>query len=175
MQVPQYLFGPWHDFYMLIGTASSTLIGLMFVAASVGTGVFTRERQVGLRTFLSPTVVAFSVVLAASLIGVLPVSSRGVPIVLLVSIGLLGAAYSWRVWRQMIQGGIAASIDLEDRVWYTVVPAAAYLLLATAGAALAIEIEAACALLAFGVCLLLLAGIRNAWDMTTWIVMRRQD
>jgi hypothetical protein len=175
MQVPQYIFGPWHDFYVLIGTASATLIGLMFVAASVGTGVFTRERQVGLRTFLSPTVVAFSVVLASSLIGVLPVSSRGVPVTLLVSIGLLGAAYSWRVWRQMIQGGIAASIDLEDRVWYTFVPAVAYLLLATAGAALANDTEAACALLALGVCLLLLAGIRNAWDMTTWIVLRRQD
>jgi hypothetical protein len=39
----------------------------MFVAASVGAGVFTEERQVGLRTFLSPTVVAFSLVLAASL------------------------------------------------------------------------------------------------------------
>lgn len=173
--MPQYILGPWHDFYMLIGTASATLIGLTFVAASVGTGVFTRERQVGLCTFLSPTLVAFSVVLAASLIGVLPVSGQGVPALLLVSIGLLGAAYSWRVWRRMIQGGIAASIDLEDRVWYTVVPAAAYLLLATAGAALAIEAEAACALLAFGVCLLLLAGIRNAWDMTTWIVMRPQE
>jgi hypothetical protein len=173
--MPQYVFGPWHDFYTLLGAASATLIGLTFVAASVGTGVFTRERQVGLRTFLSSTVVAFSVVLAASLIGVLPVTSRGVPIVLLVSIGLLGVAYSRSVWRRMIQGGIAASIDLEDRVWYTGVPAAAYLLLATAGAALAMDTEAACALLALGVCLLLLAGIRNAWDMTTWIVMRRQD
>ena len=32
----------------------------MFVAASLGSGVFTQERQVGMRTFLSPTVVAFA-------------------------------------------------------------------------------------------------------------------
>lgn len=147
----------------------------MFVAASVGTGVFTRERQVGLRTFLSPTVVAFSAVLATSLIGVLPVSNWSVPALLLVVIGVLGVIYSWRVWRRMLHGGIAESIDLEDRVWYTVVPAVAYLVLATAGAALGIQAEAACTLLAIGVCLLLLAGIRNAWDMTTWIVLRRQE
>jgi hypothetical protein len=56
------IFGPWHDFFSLVGTAAATLIGLMFVAASVGTGFFTEERQVGLRTLLSPTVVAFGVV-----------------------------------------------------------------------------------------------------------------
>jgi hypothetical protein len=173
--VPQYIFAPWHDFYTLVGTASATLVGLMFVAASVGTGVFTRERQVGLRTFLSPTVVAFSVVLAASLIGVLPVLNWGVPGFLLVCIGLLGVFYSWLVWRRMVRERIAQSIDLEDRIWYAVVPAVAYLLLALAGVALGIELEAACIVLAIGVCLLLLAGIRNAWDMMTWIILRRQE
>jgi len=173
--VPHYIFGPWHDFYALAGTASATLVGLMFVAASVGTGVFTHERQVGLRTFLSPTVVAFSVALAASLVGVLPVFNWRVPGFFLVGTGLLGVVYSWRVWRQMVQGGIAKSIDLEDRAWYIVVLAVAYLVLAVAGVALGIETEAACVFLAIGVCLLLLAGIRNAWDMTTWIVLRRQE
>lgn len=173
--MPHYIFGPWHDFYALAGTASATLVGLMFVAASVGTGVFTHERQVGLRTFLSPTVVAFSVALAASLVGVLPVFNWRVPGFFLVGTGLLGVVYSWRVWRQMVQGGIAKSIDLEDRAWYIVVLAVAYLVLAVAGVALGIETEAACVFLAIGVCLLLLAGIRNAWDMTTWIVLRRQE
>ncbi len=175
MQVPQYIFAPWHDFYTLVGTAAATLVGLTFVAASVGTGVFTSERQVGLRTFLSPTVVAFSVVLAASLIGVLPVSNWGAPGFLLMGIGLLGVGYSWRVWRRMLHGGIVEAIDLEDRLWYTIVPAVAYLVLAIAGAALGIETATASAVLAIGVCLLLLAGIRNAWDMTTWIVLRRQE
>ena len=173
--MPHYIFGPWHDFYALAGTASATLVGLMFVAASVGTGVFTHERQVGLRTFLSPTVVAFSVALAASLVGVLPVFNWRVPGFFLVGTGLLGVVYSWRVWRRMVHGGIAKSIDLEDRAWYIVVPAVAYLVLAVAGVALGIETEAACVFLAIGVCLLLLAGIRNAWDMTTWIVLRRQE
>ena len=147
----------------------------MFVAASVGTGVFTIERQIGLRTFLSPTVVAFSVVLAMSLIGVLPLIHWHVPSLLLATIGMLGVVYSWLIWRRMVRGGIANSIDLEDRIWYTVVPAGAYLVLAIAGVVLGIDTDMACALAATGVCLLLLAGIRNAWDMTTWVVLRRRD
>ncbi len=175
MQTTPFLFGPWHDFFLLAGTASATLVGLTFVAVSVGTGVFTKERQAGLRLFLSPTVVAFGVVLSISLVAVLPVSSWRVPGVLVSGIGALGTAYSWRVWQRMLHGGMAASIDAEDRVWYTMVPAAAYLVLALAGGALAIDTEGGCVLLALGSGLLLLAGLRNAWDMTTWIALRPRE
>ena len=60
---------PWHDLYALVGAASATLIGLLFVAASVGAGFFTHERHHALRAFLSPSVVHFSCVLAACLVG----------------------------------------------------------------------------------------------------------
>ena len=35
----------WHDFYVLVGTAGATLLALLFVAVSCGTGFLTRERQ----------------------------------------------------------------------------------------------------------------------------------
>ncbi len=166
---------PWHDFYALTGAASATLVGLMFVAASVGTGVFTQERQVGMRTFLSPTVVAFSAVLATSLLGVMPLSDLRVLAVLIGGMGAFGLVYSWRVWRRMVDGGIAAAIDHEDRVWYLVAPAMAYVVLAAAGVAIYLAPQAAGAYLAIAAGLLLLAGIRNAWDMTTWVLLRRND
>jgi len=166
---------PWHDFYALIGTAGATLVGLMFVAASVGTGVFTPERQVGMRTFLSPTVVAFSAVLATSLLGVMPVSDRHILAALVGGMGALGLGYSWQVWRRMVHGGIALAIDHEDRVWYIVAPPISYFALAAAGAAFELAPNAAGPLLAIAACLLLLAGIRNAWDMTTWVVLRRKE
>jgi hypothetical protein len=165
----------WHDFFNLVGCAAATLVGLMFVAASVGAGVFTEERQVGLRTFLSPTVVAFSVVLATCIVGVLPLPNRIVPAALLNAIGLLGIAYSALIWRRMIQNGITAKIDHEDRLWYVFAPILAYMVLTASGLAFAVGSEAAAAVLATGVCLLLIAGIRNAWDMTTWVVLRRQS
>jgi hypothetical protein len=110
------ILGPWHDFFSLVGTAAATLIGLMFVAASVGTGFFTEERQIGLRTLLSPTVVAFGVVLAACIVGVLPSPTWAVPALLLSCIGAPGFVYSVLVWRRMVRHGIAEKIDLEDRI-----------------------------------------------------------
>ena len=35
----------WHDFYLLVGTAGATLLALLFVAVSLGTGFLTEERQ----------------------------------------------------------------------------------------------------------------------------------
>ncbi len=166
---------PWHDFYALTGAASATLVGLIFVAASVGTGVFTQERQVGLRVFLSPTVVAFSTVLAASLLGIMPISDARILAGLTAGIGAFGLAYSWRVWRRLIEGGLADGIDHEDRVWYFAAPAAAYAVMVAAGLAIITAPGAAGALLAVAPCLLLIAGIRNAWDMTTWVLLRRKE
>ena len=165
----------WRDFFNLVGCAAATLVGLMFVAASVGAGVFTEERQVGLRTLLSPTVVAFSVVLAACIIGVLPTPNWIVPTILLSAIGLFGIAYSLLILRRMIQNGITAKIDHEDRLWYAFAPILAYLVLTASGIAFAVGSEAAAAVLAAGICMLLIAGIRNAWDMTTWVVLRRNS
>ena len=50
----------WHDFYVLIGTAGATLLGLLFVAVSLGAGFLTEERQSATRTFMSPVVVHFT-------------------------------------------------------------------------------------------------------------------
>ena len=166
---------PWHDFYSLIGAASATLVGLMFVAASLGSGVFTAERQVGLRTFLSPTVVAFSAALGISLIGVMPIADARVLAAFPGALGAVGLLYSWRVWSRMVHGGIMASIDREDRAWYVVAPACAYGVLVAAGLAIYLASQTAGLFLALAACLLLLAGIRNAWDMTTWVLLRRKD
>jgi hypothetical protein len=57
----------WHDFYVLLGTAAATLIGLMFVAASIGAGLFTDEHKDMMRTFLTPTIIHFCAVLFFSL------------------------------------------------------------------------------------------------------------
>jgi hypothetical protein len=123
----------WHEFYNLIGSAAATLIGLMFVAASIGAGVFTREDQAGIRSFLSPTVVHFSAVLTLCLVGSIPNPSWSVLGGLTIVIGLAGLAYSGWVLRRMIKHGIAATIDVVDRLWYAFLPIIAYSLLALCG------------------------------------------
>jgi hypothetical protein len=164
--------GPWHDFYTLIGSGSATLVGLLFVAASVGSGVFTAERQHGLRAFLSPNVVHFTSVLAASLIGVAPTGSWILFGALVCGDGVFGAAYAVSVWRRMVRHGLSSGIGLEDRIWYAALPAAGYLIMIAAGVVLLREQASGCGVLAVAMGVLLLTGIRNAWDMTTWVVLR---
>jgi hypothetical protein len=164
----------WHDFYMLIGTASATLIGLLFVAASIGTRYFTAEREAGLKAFLTPTVLHFTAVLTTCLVGTAPLHTQVTLGLLLVAIGLAGMGYAIRLWLTMNRGGITPHIDLADRTWYVFAPLFVYLMTVSTGLVLQWDVPAALALLAANLTLLLLVGIRNAWDMTVWVVIRTE-
>lgn len=71
--------------------------------------------------------------------------------------------------------GISASIDLADRLWYAFLPIVAYLTVIAAGVSLSRQSEMSLNILAIALILLLLIGIGNAWDMTVWIIDRRQN
>jgi hypothetical protein len=164
---------PWHDVYILIGTASATLIGLMFVAASVGTGVYSKDRYHALRAFLSPTVVHFACALAACMFAIAPLRSWPLFGLLIGATGLYGIGYAVMVWRNMLRHGLTVSIDLEDRICYAAIPAVGYATMLAACVELVREDAMGCDLLAIAMGLLLMIGIRNAWDMTIFTVMRR--
>ena len=63
-------------------------------------------------------------------------------------------------------------VDVWDRMFYALIPVLGYLLVVTAGAMLFMRITWGAEVLAAGLLTLLLAGIRNAWDMMLWIVIR---
>lgn len=164
---------PWHDLYIVIGSASATLIGLMFVAASVGTGVYSKDRYHALRAFLSPTVVHFACAVAACMFAIAPLRYWVLFGLLIGATGLYGIGYAAMVWRNMLRHGLTMPIDLEDRICYAAIPAVGYATMLAAGITLCDGYETGCALLAIAMGLLLLIGIRNAWDMTIFTVMRR--
>ena len=164
----------WHEFFALAGAASATLVGLLFVSASVGSGVFSPDRRAPLRMFLTATVVHFSSVLAASLIMLLPLASWHLLGAMVSVCGLVGLGYSGLALRDSVRDGLIASVDREDRIWYGVLPLLAYLAEIGAGATLARGVSAGSAVLAGSIGLLLLAGIHNAWDITVWMITRRQ-
>lgn len=164
----------WHDFFVLLGTAAGTLVGLLFVAATVSSGVFTLERRAPLRMFLSATVVHFSSVLAASLIMLLPVTSWLLLGGIVVICALVGLGYSLLTMRNSIRDGLITNVDWEDRTWYGVLPFLAYVAELAVGITLACGAVAGCAVLAACMSLLLVVGIHNAWDITVWTISRRQ-
>jgi hypothetical protein len=164
----------WHDFFVLLGTAAGTLVGLLFVAATVSSGVFSLERRAPLRMFLSATVVHFSSVLAVSLIMLLPLASWLLLGVIVLVCALVGLGYSGLALRDCVRDGLITNIDWEDRTWYGVLPFAAYTAELMTGIALAYGAIAGCAALAICMGLLLVVGIHNAWDITVWTISRRQ-
>ena len=169
--VPEVM-AAWHDLYMLVGSASATLVGLLFVAASVGSRFYTRDRYPAVRAFLSPSVVHFTSVLVACLIAVAPIRSSKILAGLLGSDGLFGLLYAVHVWRNIIRHSFTTVIDLEDRVWYAVLPAVGYVIMIAASVTFPLEVYAGCGVLALAMIVLLLVGIRNAWDMTVFTIIR---
>src|SRR6266404_7078234 len=73
------LLHDWHDFYVLVGTASATLVGLMFVAVSIGTSIFNEDHRAAMTAFITPTVMHFAAVLFACLLGTIP-TIHGTPL-----------------------------------------------------------------------------------------------
>jgi len=165
------LLHDWHDFYLLAGTASATLVGLMFVAASIGASIFSEENRPGMNAFVSPTVVHFSAVLLISLMLIAPIHRWFALGALLGSGGILGTAYSAKILMQIVIRQ-KFKVDLLDRVFYALVPVTGYLLVLLSAVLLLTQTPAGVTIIAVAVLILLLAGIRNAWDMTVWIAIR---
>jgi hypothetical protein len=165
--------GAWHEFYALLGAASATMVGLLFVAASVGSGVFTVDRRAALRMFLSASVVHFSSTLVVCLIVLAPIESGVAFGLLIAGCGVFGLAYSAMAWRDTVNDGLIQKIDLEDRTWYAVLPSLVYLFEAASGVMLAMNVDDGRGALAVSVGLLLVVGIHNAWDITVWSMSRR--
>ena len=61
------MFHGWEDFFIVGGTASATLIGLLFVAITLGAGLSTPQGLNATRAFLTPTLIWFSGVLSSAL------------------------------------------------------------------------------------------------------------
>ena len=169
------ILGGWHEFYILLGTASATMVALLFVAASIAGGVFSHGRRAPLRVFLSASVVHFSSVLAASLIILVPLQSRVALAVLIAACGLFGLTYSCLAWRDTARDQLNAAIDLEDRIWYILLPVGVYVLEIAAGIASTWHTRDACTALAMVTGMLLVIGIHNAWDITVWMITQRRE
>ena len=170
-KISELLHG-WHDFYVLIGTAAGTLIGLMFVAASISASYMTEKHQAGIQSFYTPTVAHFATVLITCVVLVAPLAAIRLGILLL-AIGAWGLGYASFVWVRMGRGGFPTTIDLADRFWYALSPVAGHLLLiAAALMVLIVGDGSSLELLAAAILLLLIAALRNAWDITAWAVTR---
>jgi hypothetical protein len=160
----------WHEFYILLGTAGATLLALLFVAVSLGTGFLSSKDQQGTRTFMSPVVIHFTSVFFLSAVCLVPSHGPAFFAVLIAGTAVVGVVVSivisvWVVRTEMTQ-------YLPDYFAYGLLPVGAYLALLVASIMIYLGRDYALEVLAGGLLLLAIVNVRNAWDLTLSMVRR---
>jgi hypothetical protein len=160
----------WHDFYTLVGTAGATLLGLLFVAVSLGAGYLTDEHQVAIRTFYSPVVIHFTSVFLVSAVALFP--SPQFLAALIGATALIGAIISTYTTIQVV--GTDMTNYIQDYLAYGLLPGVAYLVMLAAAVSIYLERDFGLNALAGALLLLVIVNIRNTWDLTLTLVRRHR-
>jgi hypothetical protein len=164
----------WQNFYMLMGTAAATLTGLMFVVTTLIAGIDAHlsTLNAAVSAFNTPTVVQFGAVLLLAGILSAPWQTFSSLSLLLGLLGLGMVSYSIIVLRRMWRVPHYQS-TLEDWLWYMALPLLAHVSLIVAAFVLPANPSPALYIVGLAMILLLLVGIRNAWDMVTFLAVER--
>ncbi len=162
----------WQNFYILIGTAAATLVGLLFVVVTLIAGL--RERVSmsgdGIATFSTPNVLHFCIALLVAAILSAPWQALWQASLLLGLTGLWGASYVLIVLRRVHRQTHYHPV-LEDWLWHTILPLVSYTAFVVAAILLSLYPVPSLFAIAAGMVLLLFIGIHNAWDNVTYIVL----
>lgn len=163
------MFRDWEDYYLLVGSGAGALIGIMFVVATLTAGYEQRLASRGARTYITPIVFHFSVILVVSIVTAVPELPVMVAVAGFAVVAALGIAYSVTTTFRLIATDWTTPPDLEDKIFYGVMPPLGYLVLS--GAALMLPDKNAVYAIGAAMLFLLLLGIRNAWDLAVFFVM----
>jgi hypothetical protein len=161
----------WHEFFILLGTAGLTLTGLLFVVISLGPRVAADRHATNVRAFVSPNAVFFTATLVVSSLFLVPALSATIVGVLLcsgacASLVYLAYARAHQQWRHN-------NLPALDWIWFVGLPFLSYLLLLFAGVGFVVEVSFAMYGVAAGLVLLVVTGIRNAWDLVLWTAQQQ--
>ena len=162
----------WHDFYLVAGGASATLVGLLFVGLSLHLRAVVLRPEV--RSLARATLTNFVLVLLVALFVVIPQDARALGDDLIVS-GAVSAA--------IVAPTLAAAARSRTRtlhVWQLLmrfgVSAAGYAAVVVAGALILNGADtAALAALGGSSIALLVVSLRNSWDLLVTVGAARMS
>ncbi len=163
---------PWHDFFMLAGASAATLMGLVFVAVSLG-GNIKRASVRTLETFVTPIVLHFGHVLVLSALLVVPAHRPWTLGLSCGALSLLVLLSVLDVLRGLVAHHRAGPIDRDKWLWNFGLPFAAALAAVAASGELFCGALWALALLAGSSAAFLVIGVRNTWRLVIWILEHR--
>jgi hypothetical protein len=162
----------WENFYVIVGSSAGALTGLTFVAVTLAAGYRRPGASRGIAAFNTPTVVHFGTVLLVAAVLSAPWPALSPAALLLGLCGLAGVLYAAIVVRRLrrLEQDLYTTV-LEDWLWYAACPLVAYS--ALLAAAILLPGSPIPALFGIGavMVLLLFMGIRNAWDIVTYVAV----
>jgi hypothetical protein len=166
----------WHDFFMFAGGAAATLLGLVFVAASIAATIPNEKlgADATRHLWVRPIVWAFLRVLVVSAVGLVPEMTGASFGYVVVGLGLFDLGRM----AQTIAGlnevhRTQERLSWGDWGWYAAYPVLATLLIVAAGMALARQWPFPPHVLAAGLIGHLVVGVRTAWELADWLAMRQ--
>jgi hypothetical protein len=160
----------WQNFYVIIGSAGASLIGLQFVAIAL-VGNFRRNPSAEvISAFATPTILHLGSALLLSAIMTAPWLSIFGPSIAMMTCGLAGLVYcaivSHRARRQTGYKPV-----FEDWLWHAILPGVSYGLIALAALLLRTTTRPALFAIGAGTLGMLAIGVHNAWDTVTYMVV----
>lgn len=163
----------WSSFFALVGSAAASLSGLLFVVVTLMSGV---ERSRALRAtgiYMTPIMLNFAVVLAGGALALVPQRHAEATAPLIGLAGLAGLAAAIRTMVGVVDFSRGVDRPHWSDFWcYGALPGVLYLGLIADAAGLFQASPTAVLVLAGLLLALLLTGIRNAWDLITWMAPR---
>jgi hypothetical protein len=160
----------WENFYVIVGSSAGALIGLQFVVMTLIADIPMRQGVAqASHAFATPTIVHFGAVLLLAAIQSAPWQGVVSAAVFWGLLGVCGIVYEIIVTRRMLVQSVYKP-EFEDWLFHTLLPFAAYAILAGASFAARFHVREALFGVATSSLLLLFTGIHNAWDGVTYHV-----
>lgn len=157
---------PWHDFYLMMGGAAAALVGATFVVATLAGNM--EKRSIGIRGFITPATVHLGSVMVVSGILMVPTLTPLFLALLLGVAGLAGLVYGVVIYFRVT----SLKVDIIDRCWYGIFPVLMYGLLGASAALVFLnDMDHGLELIATAMIALIIIGMRNAWDMATFMIL----
>jgi hypothetical protein len=169
------MFEGWEEFYLIVGSTAGALIGLMFVVATLTAGLASRaEVSAGSQVFFTPIVFDFAIVVVVSAVSAVPEMGSSLVAAVLAIAAIAGVLYTSMTTRRILRGAWQDP-HWSDKWFYGLLPALDYVAVAVAAGLALIDPRASAYLVGAAMLILLLIGIRNAWDLATFLVQRSRD
>jgi len=160
----------WESFYVIVGSSGAALIGLQFVVIVLIADVHVEGSGDSIAAFGTPTVMHFASALALSAVMSAP---WGGLIGFRSALAIVALSGIWFVVRALIRARRQQAYKpvLEDWIWHTLLPLAAYLVILIAALLASLHTAGSLFAVATAALGLLFIGIHNAWDTVVWIVV----